>query len=108
MPELKQKERDQISTRLSPKEVDEIERLVDKGFYMNTADFVRQAVREKLEAIEIVEVRSISKRRARQEVLDYLKRQGRCYPSDIADALKLDFGLVISVVKDLIREGRIR
>ncbi|MDA2912523.1 ribbon-helix-helix domain-containing protein [Acidobacteriia bacterium AH_259_A11_L15] len=108
MPQLNQRERDQISTRLSPKEIEEIERLVDKGFYMNTADFVRQAIREKLQAVEVIELRNVSKKKAKQEILDYLKKNRKCYPSDIADALRLDIGLVISIVKDLVKEGRIR
>ena len=65
------------------------------GFYMNTADFLGQAVREKLEAIEICELRNIPKKKAEEEIIGYSKKNGRCYPSDIADALKLDFDLVM-------------
>ncbi|MDI6721780.1 MAG: hypothetical protein QMD85_05280, partial [Candidatus Aenigmarchaeota archaeon] len=33
-----------------------MERLVEEGFYMNTADFVRMSVREKLESIKVIDV----------------------------------------------------
>ena len=57
--------------------VKEIEVLVDMGFYMNTADFVGQAVREKLDTLEVLEVRTVSKEKAEQEILDYLKNHAR-------------------------------
>ena len=56
----------------------EIEKLVGEGFYMNTADFVRMSVREKLESIKVI------------------------------DALRLDFDLVLSIVKGLIKGGRVK
>ena len=82
MATLKHKESEQISTRLSPKEAQEIDRLVDLGFYINSADFLRQAVREKREAIEVVELRKVAPKKARQEVLVYLQKHGRSYASD--------------------------
>jgi hypothetical protein len=39
---------EQISSRLPPKFVSEIESLVNEGYYLSTSDFVREAVREKL------------------------------------------------------------
>lgn len=81
---------------------------MESGFYMNTADFVRQAVREKLQAVEVIEVRNVSKRKAKKEILDYLKKNRKAYPSDIADALRLDIDLVMVMVRELIQEGRIR
>ena len=58
-----------VSARLSPKEIDEIERLVGDGFYMNTADFVRMAVREKLESIKVIDIRNVTKEKAMKEVI---------------------------------------
>ena len=63
-----------VSARLSPKEIDEIERLVGDGFYMNTADFVRMAVREKLESIKVIDIRNVTKEKAMKEVIEYLKK----------------------------------
>src|SRR3990167_9797943 len=103
-----QKESELVSARLSQKEIEEIGRLVDEGFYMNTADFVRMAVREKLESISVINVRNVSEEKAKKEVLDYLKSNKKAYPSDVADALQLDFDMVLSIIKELIAEGRIK
>jgi len=104
----KQKESELVSARLSPKELEEIEKLVEEGFYMNTADFVRTAVREKLESIQIIDVRNVSKEKAEKEIIEYLKKNKKAYPSDIADALQLDFDLVLEIIKELAKEGRVK
>src|SRR3989338_2622576 len=83
------KENGLVSARLSPKELEEIEKLVEEGFYMNTADFVKTTVREKLESIKVISVRDVSKEKAKKEVIEYLRNNKRTYPSDIADALQL-------------------
>lgn len=104
----KLKESELVSARLSPKEVEEIEKLVEEGFYMNVADLVRMAVREKLEAIKVIDVRDVEKEKAKKEIIGYLKENQKAYPSDIADALRLDFDLVIEIVKELVKEGRVK
>ncbi len=105
---LKYKENDLVSARISPKEAELIEDLVEEGLYMNTADFVRMAVREKLESIKIVDIRNINKDNAKKEIIEFLKDNGNCYPSDVADALRLDFDIVIEIIKELMKEGRIK
>lgn len=102
----KLKENELVSARLSPKEAEEIEKLVEEGFYMNTADFVRMAIREKLETINVVDVRNVEKDRAKKEIVEYLRKNKKAYPSDIADALNLDFDLVLEIAKELMKEGR--
>ena len=104
----KSKESELVSARLSPKEIDAIENLVDEGFYMNTADFVRMAVRDKLESIRVIDVRNVNKETARKEVIEFLSENNKAYPSDIADSLGLDFDTVLDIVKELIEEGRIK
>ena len=97
-----------VSARLSPKEAEVIERLVEEGFFMNTADFVRTAVREKLESVKIIEVSNTGREKAKKEVIEYLKENKKAYPSDAADALGLDFDLVLEIVKELVGEGRLK
>ena len=97
-----------VSARLSPKDLEEIEKIVEEGFHMNTADFVRTSVREKLESIKVINVRDVSMEKAKKEVVEYLKNNKKSYPSDIADALQLDFDIVLDIVKELIKEGRIK
>ena len=102
------KENGLVSARLSPKELEEIEKLVEEGFYMNTADFVKTTVREKLESIKVINIRDVSKEKAEKEIIEYLKEDEKSYPSDIADALRLDFDLVIEIIKDLAKAGRLK
>ena len=97
-----------VSARLSPKELEEREKLVEEGCYMNTADFVRMSVREKLESIKVISVRDVSKEKAKKEVIEYLRNNKRTYPSDIADALQLDFDIILDIIKELAKEGRIK
>ena len=94
--------------RLSPKELEEIEMLIEEGFYMNVADFVRMSVREKLESIRVLNVRGVDEKKAKKEILEYLKNNKKSYPSEIADALQLDFDTVLSITKELVKEGRLK
>ncbi len=64
--------------------------------------------KEKLESISIINVRNVSEEKAKKEVIDYLKNNKRAYPSDVADALQMDFDMVLSIIKELIAEGRIK
>lgn len=50
----------------------------------------------------------VSEEKAKKEIIDYLKNNKKAYPSDIADALQLDFDTVLNVIKELIKEGRIK
>ena len=104
----KAKENDMVSARISPKELEEIEMLVSEGFYMNMADFVRSAVREKLDAIKVIDVRNVDNTRAEKEIIEYMKKNKNAYPSDIADALNLDFDAVLEIIKNLVRAGRLK
>lgn len=53
------------------------------GLYDNEAEFIREAVREKLEEIEVVEPVDLSDEGIHRRIISYLKDKGRAYPSDI-------------------------
>ena len=103
----KLKKSELVSARLSPKEIEEIEKLVDEGFYMNTADFVRSAVREKLESVKIIDIRNVGREKAEKEIIEYLSKKENAYASEISEYLKLDLELVFSILKELKKEGRV-
>ena len=94
--------------RLAEMQEKKIKELVDMGMYISTSEFIREAVREKLESIEIRELRDVSQQAAKKEVIEYLKQNKKAYPSDIADALNIDIDLVIAVIKELTNEGRVK
>ena len=75
---------------------------------MNTADFVRTSVREKLESIKVIDIRNVNREKAEKEIIEYLKENKKAYTSDIADAMELDFDLVLDIVKDLAKAGRVK
>ena len=98
---------EQISVRLTAQEAKAVDRLVTSGFFMNRADFLRAAAREKLLSLRIEDVRDVSKRQAQKEILEYLGKHALAYPSDIADALALDLELVMDVVAELLARRKV-
>jgi len=96
------KEHELVSTRLSHVDVEQVDRLVGEGIFLNRADFLRQAVREKLSVIEMVKVRDVGFKEAKKEVLQYLEKHQVAYPSDIAMDLGLEIMAVMRAVKDLL------
>jgi Arc/MetJ-type ribon-helix-helix transcriptional regulator len=107
MVELKHRESEQVSTRLSPNEAQELDKLVEMGFSMNAADFIHSAVREKRTSMEIVTVSDVPLKKAKQEILDDLKTHKTAYPSDIARELGLDLNVVMTAVKELWEQEKI-
>ena len=95
-------------TRLAEMQEKKIHELVGMGMYISTSEFIREAVREKLESIEIRDLRKVSNAAAKKEVIEYLKENKKAYPSDIADALNIDIDLVFATIKELINEGRVK
>ena len=77
--------------------------------YRSVADFIAEAVREKLEEkgeMPIASLKEIPLAEARSRITQYLKdHPGVHYPSDIAFKLGLDLELVFEVVKALTIEG---
>jgi Arc/MetJ-type ribon-helix-helix transcriptional regulator len=97
---------DQISSRLPPKFVSEIESLVNGGYYLSTSDFVREAVREKLEVIKEIRLREVSLNVAKKEIYRYLLQNPDSYPYDIANELRLELSLVHEALIELRKEGK--
>lgn len=85
-----------------------IQELVDEGMYTSVSEFIRDAVREKLEDIEVMDLRDISYKEAKKEILNYIKSKGRAWTSEIADDLRLDLEIVVKVLNELSNEGKIK
>ena len=103
---LKQRHRqDQVAVRLGLRELERIDVLISAGAYMNRADFVRSATREKLEAVEVLEIRDLDRSQARKEIVEYLGKNGKSYASDVAEFLRLDLGLVFSILEEIRKKG---
>ncbi len=83
-----------------------INKLVEAGFYLNPSDFIREAVREKLAAIKVIGCRDVDYKTAKKEVAGYFQMNGEAYASDASTDLELDYELVIQIMDDLEKEGR--
>ncbi len=100
-------EHDQVSTRLTPHELRSIDTLVSSGFFLSRSDFVRSAIRGKLNAVRVEEIRDIPKAQAQKEILDYLDKHPGSYPSDIAAELGLDLALVMEIAQNLLMRKKV-
>ncbi len=98
-----------MAVRLSRTDYARIQELVEAGLYRSSADFLREAVREKLRSMEVVGVQNIDLEKAEEMIEEYLERHpGPSFASDIADALGLDYGVAFKAVYRLLEEGRIK
>jgi Arc/MetJ-type ribon-helix-helix transcriptional regulator len=96
-----------VGSKISAVELEQIKQLVVSGVYLNTSDFVRDAIRDKLAAIKTIKYRDIDYDTAKKEVMGYFQERGEAYPSEIEEDLELDYELVCQIVEELKREGRL-
>ena len=94
-----------LGTRLTEREENEINKLVDAGLYISVSEFIRDSVRKNLASLKIIETRNISKVAAKKEILEYMKKHRESYASDVSEDLGLDIELVISAMKELRNDG---
>ena len=106
---LQERETFQVAVRVSKAEYAKIQQLVQAGLYRSSADFLREAVRDKLESMEIISVRDVDSHKAEKMIEDYLiKHPGPSFASEIADALGLEYGVTFKTIHKLLEEGRVR
>lgn len=96
-----------MGSKVSAVELEQIRQLVAAGVYLNTSDFVRDAIRDKLAAIKTIKYRDIDYDTAKKEVMGYFQERSEAYPSDIEEDLEIDYKLVCQIVEELKREGRL-
>ena len=95
-----------VGAKLTPNEIDKINKLVQAGLYLNPSDFIRESVREKLAAIKVIEYRDVDYETAKKEVSGYFKMKGEAYASDASSDLELDYELVCKIMDELEKEGQ--
>jgi len=96
-----------VGSKVSAVELEEIKKLEASGVYLNTSDFVRDAIRDKLAAIKTIKYRDVDYETAKKEVMGYFQERGEAYPSEIEEDLELDYDLIRQIVDELKREGRL-
>jgi Arc/MetJ-type ribon-helix-helix transcriptional regulator len=95
-----------VKAKLTPNEIVQINKLVEAGLYLNPSDFIRNAVREKLAAIKVIQYRDLDYETAKKEVAGYFRMKGEAYASDASTDLVLDYDLVCKIMADLEKEGK--
>ena len=99
----------QVAVRLSKADYSRIRQLVKAGAYRNFAEFLREAVHDKLRSMEIISVQKVDAAKAERMIEDYLKgHSGHSFASEIADALGLEYSLTFKTIHKLLEEGRIK
>ena len=84
----------------------EISKIVEvSGSYAGEAEFVREAVREKLRQITVSEVRDIREEELERLIKDYINKHGRAYPSDKAAGLGVPYFTVTNLISRLVVRG---
>ncbi len=96
-----------IGTKLPAEDLNKINRLVEAGMYISNSDFLREAIRDKLKTIEIINEREISHDEAREEIYNYCKENETTYLSEIANNLELPLIQVNEILMELIADGTI-
>ena len=96
-----------VGTKLTPKEYEEIAKMIKMGMFLSVSDFLRDAIRDKLKATKIIKLRDINYDEAKKEVLGYYKNYNESYDYEVAEDLELDYGLVCQITEELEREGRL-
>ncbi|MGV8128081.1 MAG: ribbon-helix-helix domain-containing protein [Methanothrix sp.] len=66
-----------VGAKLTPNEIGQINKLVEAGLYLNPSDFIRDAVREKLAAIKVIQYRDLDYEAAKKEVAGLFPDEGR-------------------------------
>ena len=69
-------------------------------------NFEKDAVREKLAAIKVIQYHDLDYETAKKEVVGYFQMKGEAYASDASTDLELDYDLVCRIMDDLEREGK--
>jgi Arc/MetJ-type ribon-helix-helix transcriptional regulator len=99
----------QAAVRLSKADHRKIQQLIDAGLYRSFADFLREAVRDKLGSMEVVSVKDVTAKEAERMIQNYLTQHpGPSFASEIADALGLEFDITFKTIDKLLKEGQIK
>lgn len=88
--------------------VKKIEKLRARLGYRSRNDVIREAVRrfiEEMEETKVLYVRDVTVEQAKREIIEYLKRHGSAYVSEMAESLGINIELAFKAVEELEKEG---
>jgi Arc/MetJ-type ribon-helix-helix transcriptional regulator len=97
-----------VGTKLTSNEYGEIADMIEAGIFLSVSDFIREAVRDKLQATKVIKLRNIDYETAKKEVLGYYRNYSQAYDYEAAEDLELDYELVCKITEELEKEGRLK
>lgn len=98
-------EGEHVGARVTLQEMKKLDALVEAGAFLNRSDAVRTAIREMLRGLKVIPEKNISLEQAKKDIINYLEKNSQAYPSDIADALEMDYDLVLQALQELKKSG---
>lgn len=78
--------------------------------YRSRNEVIRESIRhfiEEIEGMKIIKLRNLPRRKAKQEIWNYLQKKDVTYASDIAEDLRLDYELVLDIIRELWEEDKV-
>lgn len=97
----------QVAAKISDVEYKQVKRLVGAGLFINSSDFVRDAVRRRLN--ELGSTAKSGSAKLSDEVYRYMKeRGGLIWPDEAARELGVSVIEILEVLRKLEREGKAR
>ncbi len=95
----------QVSSKLSKREVAEIQKLVRAGLYINVSDFVRDTIRRRLQELKMVSLDPPDV--VQQRVYEYFKSKGgSSWPDEAAIDLGYSVLEVLEALERLRKRGK--
>jgi len=93
--------------RLAEMERERVKQLIELGYYLNAADFLRDAVRSKLKDFEFVVPKKMSMKNIKVKILKVIKQKPNIYADEVAASLGMDIETVIKAIDELIKEKKV-
>jgi metal-responsive CopG/Arc/MetJ family transcriptional regulator len=88
--------------------VKKIEELRGRLGYRSRNAVIREAIRRFIEDVEeakLLYVRDVTLKQAKRKIIEYLKRHGSAYVSEMAESLGVNIELAFKAVEELEKEG---
>ena len=97
----------QVSTKLSRRETEEIQKIVRAGLYINVSDFVRDTVRRRLQELKATSLDPPDV--VQERVYEYFKNKGgSAWPDEAAIDLGYSVLEVLEALEKLRKKGKAR
>ncbi len=100
-----------VPVRFMKRELDKIDKAVDRVGARSRSAFIREATQKYLQevgSLKVIELRNeVTLKDAKAEIITYLRKHKEAETFDIANDLRLDLDLTVRALKELWDEGRV-